>query len=170
MHLIHVQQKGHWQGGAAATTAGAPLSQRGSTALPLSPLGSASEGGLAIPASPTHATAASAPAQPGDFAAGSPVLAQLGSAGWIGLGRSSSSGGWSLTGLHRPSPAPPEGCSELLERCRQQLLAGSKRWDWAHLRLQWGPKLKAAPLEMACRSAETRADPGAMSNMCGAQL
>ena len=149
VHLIHVQQKGHWQGGAATS---GPLSQHGSAALPLSPLGSASEGGLAIPAGPrstpgpTHATAASAPAagmhvppaRPGAFpagspAVGSPVLAQFGSGGWLGLGSSSSSGGWSLTGLHRSShqrdsQQPQEGCSELLERCRQQLLAGSKRW------------------------------------------
>jgi hypothetical protein len=162
VHLIHVQQKGHSQG--AAVGAGAPLSQHGSAALPplLSPLGSASEGGLSlsIPAgsrpSPGSPFASSAPARasvlyvppvppgasvsgepiyPGSHTAGSPALTQFGSAGWLGLRSSGSSGGWSLTGLNRTShqrdsqPQQQEGCSELMERCRQQLLASSKRCD-----------------------------------------
>ena len=157
VHLIYVQQKGHSQGAAAA---GGSLSQHGSDALPpLSPLGSASEGGLAIPAghgprsSPGPPFASSAPARasvlhvppaplgaftaggsahPGSPAVGSPALTQFGSAGWLGLRGSGSSGGWSLAGLNRSShqrdsQQQQEGCSELLKRCRQQLLAGSKR-------------------------------------------
>ncbi len=120
--LLHVQQKGHPLG---SGTLGQQAS--GSNTLTLNDThGSAP--GISLP--PQAASMLAAPQAEGG--AGSQLarvsgLARLSSPAGSSLSQWGSSGSYTLLGLTRSGNQGGEGCAELLERSRQQLLEGCKR-------------------------------------------